>query len=77
MSNSESDEGESSSQAVIPRSEEALTLRSFSGDEQVEQIAFSQDVELFVSGAFNPYCGNSFERNWCCVGGELKQNKLG
>ena len=22
------------------------------------------------------YCGNSFQRNWCCVGGELKHNKL-
>ena len=21
--------------------------------------------------------GNSFKRNWCCVGGELKHNKLG
>ena len=26
---------------------------------------------------FYKYCGNCFKRNWCCVGGELKHNKLG
>ena len=57
-----------------------LISRSFYFSVRLRAEVFFLQIERIVNEVkvdYQYYCGNSFERNWCCVGGELKHNELG